>query len=96
MKVFLLLLPQFLEDFFQKVLVGFAEYAMALPQKPFVCTCCGNDTDFVRKTRHGKATTILTLGYGDVLENLTNTILSATTLPCPALLALTFQTSFST
>ena len=59
MKVFLLLLPQFLEDFFQKVLVGFAEYAMALSKKPFACTCCGNDTDFVWKTRHGKATTIL-------------------------------------
>jgi hypothetical protein len=60
MKAFLLLLPQFLEDFFQKVLVGFAEYVMALPKKPFACNCCGNDTDFVWKTRHGKATTILT------------------------------------
>lgn len=60
MKAFLLLLPQFLEDFFQKVLVGFAEYEMSLPQKSFSCTCCGNDRDFVWKTRHGKATTILT------------------------------------
>ncbi len=60
MKAFLLLLPQLLEDFFQKVLVGFAEYEMSLPRKSFACTCCGNDRDFVWKTRHGKATTILT------------------------------------
>jgi len=60
MKAFLLLLPQFLEDFFQKVLVGFAEYELSLPQKSFSCTCCGNDRDFVWKTRHGKTTTILT------------------------------------
>jgi hypothetical protein len=60
MKAFLLLLPQFLEDFFQKVLVAFAEYEMSLPQKSFACTCCGNDSEFVWKTRHGKSTTILT------------------------------------
>ncbi len=60
MKAFLLLLPQFMEDFFQKVLVGFAEYEMSLPRKSFSCGCCGNDRDFVWKTRHGKATTILT------------------------------------
>jgi len=60
MKAFLLLLPQFLEDFFQKVLVGFAEYELSVPQKSFACTCCGNDRDFVWKTRHGKTTTILT------------------------------------
>jgi len=29
MKAFLMLLPQLLEDFFQKVLVGFGEYEMA-------------------------------------------------------------------
>jgi hypothetical protein len=60
MKAFLILLPQLLEDFFQKVLVGFGEYEMALAKKSFACTCCGNDTDFIWKTRHGKATTILT------------------------------------
>jgi hypothetical protein len=60
MKAFLLLLPQFLEDFFQKVLVGFAEYELSVPQKSFAFTCCGNDRDFVWKTRHGKTTTILT------------------------------------
>jgi hypothetical protein len=60
MKAFLLLLPKLLEDFFQKVLIGFGEYEMALRKKSFVCRHCGNDREFVWKTRHGKATTILT------------------------------------
>jgi hypothetical protein len=60
MTAFLMLLPQMLEDFFQKVLVGFAEYEMALKKKAFACECCGNDTEFIWKTRHGKATKILT------------------------------------
>jgi len=60
MKAFLMLLPQLLEDFFQKVLVGFGEYEMSLKKKSFTCKRCGNDTEFVWKTRHGKATTILT------------------------------------
>jgi hypothetical protein len=60
MKAFLILLPTLLEDFFQKVLVGFGEYEMALQKKSFACTSCGNDTEFRWKTRHGKATKILT------------------------------------
>ena len=60
MKAFLMLLPQLLEDFFQKVLVAFGEYEMARDKKSFVCKCCGNDTQFIWKTRHGKATTVLT------------------------------------
>lgn len=60
MMAFVILLPQLLEDFFQKVLVGFAEYEMSLAKKSFACKCCGNDTAFVWKTRHGKATNILT------------------------------------
>jgi len=51
------LLPQLLVDFFQKVLVGFGEYSMALKRKPFICKC-GNDADFIWKTRHGKKTKI--------------------------------------
>ena len=39
---FAVLLPQLLRDFFQKVLVGFGEYSMALKKKPFVCKC-GNE-----------------------------------------------------
>ncbi len=60
MKAFLMLLPQLLEDFFQKVLVGFGEYEMGLEKKSFSCRCCGNDSVFIWKTRHGKATKILT------------------------------------
>ncbi|CAH1071952.1 conserved hypothetical protein [Candidatus Nitrotoga sp. 1052] len=55
-----MLLPQLLEDFFQKVLVALGEYEMSQEKKSFVCKCCGNDTKFIWKTRHGKATTILT------------------------------------
>ena len=54
---FAMLLPQLLVDFFQKTLVGFGEYAMALKKKPFDCKC-GNDEDFIWKTRHGKKTKI--------------------------------------
>lgn len=54
---FAALLPQLLMDFFQKVLVGFGEYAMALKRKPFACKC-GNNADFIWKTRHGKKTKI--------------------------------------
>lgn len=61
MKAFLILLPQILEDFFQKVLIAFGEYEMALRQKAFACSNCGNDNDFIWKTRHGKATKILTV-----------------------------------
>jgi len=60
MKAFLMLLPHLLEDFFQKVLIGFGEYEMSRQRKAFVCKCCGNDREFVWKTRHGKGTRILT------------------------------------
>ncbi len=51
------LLPQLLMDFSQKVLVGFGEYSMTLNQKYFACKC-GNDEEFIWKTRHGKQTKI--------------------------------------
>jgi hypothetical protein len=60
MKAFLMLLPDLLVDFFQKVLVGFAEYEMGLKEKLFSCDNCGNDSEFIWKTRHGKGTKILT------------------------------------
>jgi len=60
MKAFLMLLPQMLEDFFQKVLIGFGEYEMGLKKKSFACKHCGNNREFTWKTRHGKATRILT------------------------------------
>jgi hypothetical protein len=55
------LLPQLLTDFFQKVLIGYGEYVMSLKEKPFSCECCGNNTEFIWKTRHGKETKILTI-----------------------------------
>jgi len=42
------------------VLIGFGEYEMGQQRKAFACKCCGNDTEFAWKTRHGKATRILT------------------------------------
>ncbi len=54
---FAILFPQLLMDFFQKVLVGFGEYTMALKKKPFACKC-SNDADFTWKIRHGKKTKI--------------------------------------
>ena len=54
---FAALLPELLKDFFQKVLVGFGEYAMAMKKKSFTCKC-GNNDHFIWKTRHGKKTKI--------------------------------------
>ncbi len=61
MKAFLQLLPQLLEEFFQKVLVNFAENEMESTRKAFACKCCGNDSEFKWKTRQGKPTSILTV-----------------------------------
>jgi septum formation topological specificity factor MinE len=64
------LLSEMLTDFIQKVLVGFGEYAMTLKKKPFACECCGNGEEFTWKTKHGKATTILTIYRWVVLKQL--------------------------
>ena len=55
------LLPQMLTDFIQKVLFVFGESAMGQSRKPFCCDTCGNDKEFIWKTRHGKETKILTV-----------------------------------
>ncbi len=51
------LLPLILTDFIQKVLLGFGEHMMAQKEKPIACGC-GNNRDFIWKTRHGKKTKI--------------------------------------
>jgi hypothetical protein len=64
------ILSQMLPDFFQRVLVGYGEYVMALRKKPFSCDCCGNDEKFTWKTKHGKETKILTIYRWVVLQQL--------------------------
>ena len=60
LSVFTVLLPSLLGDFIQKVLIGYGELLMARKKKPFSCDRCGNDEQFIWKTRHGKPTKILT------------------------------------
>ena len=50
MEGFTVLLPMLLADFFQKVLVAYAEDEMACKKKSFECKC-GNATNFIWKTR---------------------------------------------
>ncbi len=57
-----------LVQFFQNVLLAFAEYFMSLQVKPFRCDKCSNSKYFIWKTRHGKATTLLTI-FGRVTLN---------------------------
>ena len=55
------LLPRLLGDFFTRVLELFAEHTMQLPRKPFCCERCGNQQEFVWKTRKGKPTKLLSI-----------------------------------
>lgn len=59
--VFSEVLPQILAEFIQSVLIGFGEHAMSIPRKPFCCARCGNDKEFIWKSRHGRETKILTV-----------------------------------
>ncbi|QQR66011.1 hypothetical protein B188_28080 [Candidatus Brocadiaceae bacterium B188] len=61
LKAFCKLLPEILKDFIQKVLVGFGESAIMHSRKPFCCDECGNDKEYIWKTRHGEETKILTV-----------------------------------
>ncbi len=67
---FCTLLPQILTDFLQKALIGYGEWVMARSKKPFRCGKCGNDREFIWKTRHGKETKILTTFQWVVLQQL--------------------------
>ncbi|MBI3753748.1 MAG: hypothetical protein HY266_06880 [Deltaproteobacteria bacterium] len=70
LSAFCKLLPQMLKDFIEKVVVGLGEYAMGLKKKPFCCDECGNDGEFIWKTRHGKKTKILTVFTWVILHQL--------------------------
>lgn len=70
LSAFCKLLPQILTDFIQKVIVGYGEYAMGLSLKPFICGKCGNNKEFIWKTRHGKGTKILTIFQWVILRQL--------------------------
>jgi len=58
--VFKQLLPMLLKDFIQTVLDQFVNVVMAQEKKPFLCDC-GNDKDFIWKTRNAKPTKITTI-----------------------------------
>ena len=60
-QAYLQILPVLLSDFFRAVLRTFAERFMALAKKPFCCERCGNQAEFVWKTRNGKSTRILSI-----------------------------------
>ena len=60
-QAYLHILPMLLGDFFQAVLRTFAEHFMALSKKPFFCERCGNEEEFVWKTRKGRPTTLLSI-----------------------------------
>ena len=58
--VFKQLLPDLLRGFIQATLEQFGEHFMAQNKKPFECEC-GNDKDFIWKTRNAKTTSITTI-----------------------------------
>jgi len=70
MGAFIVFLPSLLSDFVMKVLRGYAEYIMKLPEKPFQCEKCGNRHRFRWKTRHGKITKVLTVMSWIILQQL--------------------------
>jgi len=57
---FKILLVQIFTDFVKQALRQFADEAMGAVKKPFRCDC-GNETDFIWKTRDAKSTLIRTL-----------------------------------
>ena len=67
---FCTLLPKILTDFLQKALIGYGELVMSRSKKPFRCAKCGNDQEFIWKTRHGKETKVLTTFQWVVLQQL--------------------------
>jgi len=48
-------------QFFQQVILEFANHYMSQGIKPFSCDKCGNNKHFIWKTHHGKKTSLLTI-----------------------------------
>jgi len=59
-------LPLFLTEFVKIILIKFAEEYMSKAVKPFCCDKCGNNRNFIWKTRNAKPTTIVTI-FGEVV-----------------------------
>ena len=59
-----------LDLFVQQVVVEFAVHYMNQNTKPFDCQKCGNNTNFIWKTKHGKKTNIITILQTLVLKQL--------------------------
>jgi len=59
--VFKQILVIVLTDFITQVLRQFAEAAMQQAKKPFYCTGCGNNTNFIWKTRNAKKMILTTI-----------------------------------
>ena len=61
-------LKQIVPQFFNMVLLFFAEHYMSQREKPFCCDGCGNKISFSWKTKHGRQTALLTI-FGKVKLN---------------------------
>ncbi len=61
MQAFFKMMTTFLSEYFNQVLIQFAEYYMNSEDKPFKCDKCGNTHNFTWKTKHGKLTKIVTI-----------------------------------
>jgi len=61
MNSFVKIQGELLSIFIQKVITEFANNYMQMERKPFACDKCGNDLNFIWKTRHGKMTKIKTI-----------------------------------
>lgn len=66
MAAFKKFLPLLLAEFTKTVLEGFANEVMTWTVKPFSCDRCGENQNFIWKTRNAKPTTIVTI-FGEIL-----------------------------
>ena len=59
-------LPMFLAEFVKVILNEFANVYMSMSVKPFCCDVCGNNTNFIWKTKNAKPATIVTI-FGEII-----------------------------